>query len=63
MIRIKKRKTSIFGKVVAGVFLLIGLWLIIVSAFPFFEHWVYLKFFLICAMAFAFLGITYLIRT
>jgi fatty acid desaturase len=63
VIQPKKKKKSMFGKVIAGIFLLIGLWLIIVFAFPFFEHWVYLKFFLICAMGFAFLGITYLLRT
>jgi hypothetical protein len=63
VIQLKKKKKSILRKVIAGIFLLIGLWLIIVFAFPFFEHWVYLKFFLICAMGFAFLGITYLLRT
>jgi len=63
MIRLKKKKKPLLGKVVAGLFLIIGLWLIIVFAFPFFEGWVYLKFFLICALGFAFLGITYLLRT
>ena len=63
MIQPKKKKKSLLGKVVAALFLLIGLWLIIVFAFPFFEGWIYFKFFLICAMGFAFLGITYLLRT
>ncbi|MGA2918818.1 hypothetical protein [Methanoregula sp.] len=45
------------------IIIIIGLWLMIVFGFPAFEHWIYLRFFLICAMGFAFLGITYLLRT
>jgi hypothetical protein len=63
VIQLKKKKKSMLGKVFGGIFLMIGLWLIIVFAFPFFAGWVYLKFFLTCAMGFAFLGITYLLRT
>jgi len=63
VIRLKKKKKSLLGKVVAGIFLITALWLVVVFAFPFFEGWVYLKFFLICALGFVFLGITYLLRT
>jgi membrane associated rhomboid family serine protease len=59
----RRRKSTLFPKLLAGIIIVIGLWLVIVFAFPAFEHWVYLKFALICAMGFAFLGITYLLRT
>jgi len=59
----RRRKSTFFPRIMAGIIIVIGLWLVIVFAFPFFEHWVYLKFALICAMGFAFLGITYLLRT
>jgi fatty acid desaturase len=62
-LREKKRKSRLFPRILAGITIIIGLWLVIVFAFPFFSHWIYLKFFLICAMGLAFLGITYLLRT
>jgi fatty acid desaturase len=59
----KRRKSRHFPRILAGITIIIGLWLAITFAFPVFEHWIYLRFFLICAMGFAFLGITYLVRT
>ena len=58
----RRKKVSWFWKVVSGITLVIGLWLMIVFAFPFFEHSVDIKFFLICAMGVAFLAITCLLR-
>ena len=63
MLKSRRRKSTLFPKIMAGIVIIIALWLVIVFAFPVFEHWTYLKFFLICAMGFAFLGITYLLRT
>lgn len=59
----RRKKKSLFGMVVKGAVAIIVLWLVIVLAFPFFEHWAWLKFFLICAVGMGFLGITYLLRT
>ncbi|MDD4138420.1 MAG: hypothetical protein PHT99_11110 [Methanoregula sp.] len=63
MVRSRRKKKSLFGKVVTGIFIVTILWLVIVFAFPFFEGWIYLKFFLICMVGLAFLGITYMIRS
>ncbi|MGA2122660.1 MAG: hypothetical protein ABSG49_11585 [Methanoregula sp.] len=58
----RRKKVSWFWKIVSGITLVIGLWLMIVFAVPFFEHGVYLKFFLIGVMGVAFLAITCLLR-
>jgi len=59
----RRKKRSPIGWIAAIVIAIAGLWVAIVFLFPFFEHWIYLKFFLVCIMAFAFLGISYLLRT
>lgn len=63
MVKSRKKRGGLFGKIVKAIITVTLLWLVIVFAFPFFEGWVYLKFFLICVMGLSFLGITYLIRT
>jgi hypothetical protein len=63
MILSRRKRGSLFGKIIAAVIIVTILWLVIVFAFPFFEGWVYLKFFLLCVMGLSFLGITYLLRT
>jgi len=59
----RRKKKGPLGKIIAGIIIVALLWLVIVFAFPFFESWIYLKFFLICVLGLAFLGITYIIRT
>ena len=63
MVRSRRKRGSLFGKIVAVIVIVTMLWLVIVFAFPFFESWIYLKFFLICVLGLAFLGITYLLRS
>lgn len=59
----RKKKRSLVGTIIKAGTGVIILWLVIVAAFPFFEHWAWLKFFLICALGLGFLGITYILRT
>lgn len=63
MIPARRKRGSLFKKIVKGSAIVILLWLVIVFAFPFFEGWIYLKFFLVCVMGLVFLGITYLLRS
>jgi hypothetical protein len=51
-----------FGKIVPAATILLAILLVVVFTVPFFADWIYLKFFLICGLAFANLGILYLIR-
>lgn len=53
---------SRFGKIVTAATILLAVLLVVVFTVPFFKDWIYLKFFLICSLAFANLGILYLIR-
>jgi len=53
---------SRFGKIVTAATILLAVLLVVVFTVPFFEDWIYLKFFLICSLAFVNLGILYLIR-
>jgi len=53
---------SRFGKIVTAATILLAVLLVVVFTVPFFEDWIYLKFFLICGLAFANLGILYLIK-
>ncbi|MCK9630061.1 MAG: hypothetical protein M0R30_00305 [Methanoregula sp.] len=63
MIKTRQKKPSRSGKYVAGFTLLLAVLLVIVFTAPFFEDWTWLKFFLICGLGIANLGIMYLLRT
>lgn len=62
MTRRHHQDVSRFGKIVTAATILLAVLLVVVFAVPFFEDWIYLKFFLICGLAFANLGILYLIK-
>ena len=62
MTRPHHQDVSRFGKFVTAATILLAILLVIVFTVPFFEDWIYLKFFLICGLAFANLGILYLTR-
>ena len=57
-----QKEVSRFGKIVTAATILLAILLVVVFTVPFFTDWIYLKFFLICGLAFANLGILYLIR-
>ena len=63
MTKSRQKKPSRFGEYVIGLTLLLAVLLVIVFAVPFFEDWTWLKFFLICGLGIANLGIMYLFRT
>lgn len=54
---------SRFGKIIAAATILLAILLVVVFTVPFFADWIYLKFFLICGLAFANLGILFLIKS
>ncbi|WP_292421108.1 hypothetical protein [Methanoregula sp.] len=58
----RQKDGSRFGKIVTAATIILAILLVVVFSVPFFKDWVYLKFFLICGLAFANLGILYLIR-
>lgn len=62
MTRTHHQDESRFGKIVTSATIILAALLVVVFTVPFFEDWVYLKFFLICGLAFANLGILYLVR-
>lgn len=62
MTRPHHQDVSRFGKIVTAATILLAVLLVVVFTVPFFAGWVYLKFFLVCGLAFANLGILYLIR-
>jgi hypothetical protein len=59
----RKKKRSLLGTIVKGVIGVIVLWLLIAATVPFFEHWVWFRFVLVCALGLGFLAITYILRT
>ncbi|OPY48223.1 MAG: hypothetical protein A4E42_00149 [Methanoregulaceae archaeon PtaU1.Bin222] len=62
MTRYHHLEVSRFGKIVTAATIILAALLVIVFTVPFFTDWIYLKFFLICGLAFANLGILYLVR-
>jgi hypothetical protein len=54
---------SRFGKIVTAATIVLAILLVVVFTVPFFADWIYLKFFLICGLAFANLGILFLIKS
>lgn len=62
MTRSRPKERSRFGKIVTAATIVLALLLVIVFTLPFFEDWLYLKFFLVCGLAFANLGILYLVK-
>ncbi|HEX3000868.1 MAG TPA: hypothetical protein VHN82_00625 [Methanoregula sp.] len=62
MIRPHHQENSRLGTIVTAATILLAVLLVITFTVPFFENWIYLKFFLICGLAFANLGILYLIH-
>lgn len=62
MTRPHHQDVSRLGKIVTAATILLAVLLVVVFTVPFFADWVYLKFLLVCGLAFANLGILYLIR-
>jgi hypothetical protein len=59
---LRPKEISRYGKFVTGATILLAVLLVIVFFVPYFADWIYLKFFIICGLALANLGILYYIR-